>query len=380
MKSPGHALRRLGQSLWLDYLHRGLLRSGELKRLIDADGISGITTNPTIFDKAICETGLYDEDIAQLSTQGLNDHQIYQRLVVADVQAAADLLYPLYEATGHVDGYVSVEVSPALAYDTQGTIRAAEELWSSIGRPNVLIKIPGTREGLPAIEHCLQKGININITLLFSVQRYEEVAWLYIRALESRQVGGLSLEGVASVASFFVSRVDTWVDKELERLVAEGGLGADEAQHLTGRAGIANAKLAYQRFLAIFSHPRFCRLAEMGARVQRPLWASTSTKNPNYSDVMYVEGLIGPDTVNTVPPVTLDAFRDHGETRPTLTEGVDEAQYLIDRLGELGIDIEEVARQLEHQGVELFAQSYEHTISSLARRRQELTRPGLRRG
>ncbi len=369
MKNPGEALRRLGQSLWYDNIHRGLLRSGELERLIREEGIAGVTTNPTIFHKAISQGEEYDHQIRDLAAQGLDEEEIYLELVATDVRWAADVLRPVYEATAGRDGYVSVEVSPALAYDPQGTMAAVEALWRRVQRPNVMIKIPGTREGLLAVEHCLRQGINVNITLLFSVSRYEEVAWAYIRALEARAAAGLPLEGVASVASFFVSRVDTMVDGELE--ARRQGMGP-EVDSLLGRAGMANAKLAYQRFLAIFSHPRFERLAARGGRVQRPLWASTSTKNPRYSDVMYVEGLIGPDTVNTVPQVTLDAFRDHGRVAPTLTQGVEEAWALVERLRGLGIDLEEVAQRLEAQGVELFLQSYQQTLQSLARKRQLL--------
>jgi len=369
MKNPGQALRRLGQSLWYDNIHRGLLRSGELERLVQEDGICGVTTNPTIFDKAISEGQDYDDQIRELAARGLSDEEIYLELVTTDVRWAADVLRPVYESTAGRDGYVSVEVSPALAYDHQGTIAAVEALWQRIGRPNVMIKIPGTKEGLLAIEHCLRQGINVNVTLLFSPSRYEEVAWAYVRALEARAAAGLPLHGVASVASFFVSRVDTLVDQELEARRGQLGPTVDA---LLGKAGIANAKLAYGRFLAISSHPRFRRLAEKGARVQRPLWASTSTKNPNYSDVMYVEGLIGPDTVNTVPQVTLDAFRDHGHVAPTLTMGMEEAQALVERLWELGIDLEEVAHRLEAQGVELFLQSYRRTLASLAQKRQAL--------
>jgi transaldolase len=369
MMNPGEVLRRLGQSLWYDNIHRGLLESGELERLVRDYGIRGVTTNPTIFDKAISEGHHYDRQIEALASQGLTDEEIYTELVVHDVRWAADVLRPVYEASQGEDGYVSVEVSPALAYDAKGTVAAVESLWQRIDRPNVMIKIPGTREGLLAVEQCLRQGININVTLLFSVARYEEVAWAYIRAQEARLASGEPLHRVASVASFFVSRVDTLVDQELE--ARRGELGP-EVDTLLGQTGIVNAKMAYQRFLAIVSHPRFCRLAEMGARPQRLLWASTSTKNPRYSDVMYVEGLIGPHTVNTVPQVTLEAFCHHGRAEVTLTQGVQQARAVVERLRSLGVDLEEVAVRLEAQGVELFLQSYLHTLESLARKRQLL--------
>ncbi len=369
MMNPGEVLLRLGQSLWYDNIHRGLLESGELERLVRDYGIRGVTTNPTIFDKAISEGHHYDRQIEVLASQGLSDEEIYTELVVHDVRWAADVLRPVYEASQGEDGYVSVEVSPALAYDAKGTVAAVEALWRRIDRPNVMIKIPGTREGLLAVEQCLRRGINVNITLLFSVARYEEVAWAYIRALEARLASGEALQRVASVASFFVSRVDTLVDQELEARRGELGPAVDS---LLGRSGIANAKMAYQRFLAIISHPRFRRLAEMGARPQRLLWASTSTKNPRYSDVMYVEGLIGPYTVNTVPQATLEAFCDHGRAEVTITQGLEEARAVVEGLRSLGVELEEVAARLEAQGVELFLQSYLHTLESLARKRQLL--------
>jgi len=370
--SPLHELTRYGQSIWYDNLSRRLLASGELARLVREDGIVGVTSNPTIFDKAITDSEDYDADIARLAADGKDAAAIYEALVVEDVRQAADVLLPVYEATGGRDGYVSLEVSPELARDGEGTVAAVRRLWRLVGRPNLMVKIPGTSEGLPAVEQCLYEGMNINVTLLFSVRRYEEVAWTYIRALERRWKEGMPVNGVASVASFFVSRVDTLTDRLLmERMEAEPS-DKQALQGLLGKAGIANAKLAYQRFQAIFSSERFRALAARGARVQRCLWASTSTKNPAYSDVMYVEGLIGPDTVNTVPQVTLDAFRDHGRVAPTLTEGLDIANSVIGTLAGLGIDIEDVARELEEEGVRLFAESYRRTLSALEEKARRL--------
>lgn len=372
MTSPLHELTRYGQSIWYDNLSRRLLASGELARLVREDGIVGVTSNPTIFDKAITDSEDYDADIARLAADGKYAAAIYEALVVEDVRQAADVLLPVYEATGGRDGYVSLEVSPELARDSEGTVAAVRRLWRLVGRPNLMVKIPGTAEGLPAIEQCLYEGMNINVTLLFSVRRYEEVAWTYIRALERRSKEGMPVNGVASVASFFVSRVDTLTDRLLmERMEAEPS-DKEALQGLLGKAGIANAKLAYQRFQAIFGSERFRALAARGARVQRCLWASTSTKNPAYSDVMYVEGLIGPDTVNTVPQVTLDAFRDHGRVAPTLTEGLDVANSVIDTLAGLGIDIEDVARELEEEGVRLFTESYRRTLSALEEKGRRL--------
>lgn len=372
MSNPLLELRRLGQSVWLDSLGRNLLRSGELARLLRDDGVAGVTSNPAIFEKAIAETEDYDADIARLASRNLDAAAIYDELVVGDVREAADLLMPVYEATRGEDGYVSLEVSPELAHDSNATVAAVRRLWQAVGRPNLMVKIPGTREGIPAIEACLYEGININVTLLFSVRRYEEVAWTYVRALERRVAEGLPVDTVASVASFFVSRVDTLVDRLLEERIAADPALAEQLRSLLGRAGIANAKLAYRRFQQVFSDRRFLALAERGARVQRCLWASTSTKNPAYSDVMYVEGLIGPQTVNTLPQATLEAFRDHGRVSPTLARGVGEAEAVIARLASLGIDIEEVAAQLEVEGVRLFVEAYRRTLAALAEKARRL--------
>nr|WBU15427.1 transaldolase [uncultured bacterium] len=372
MSNPLLELRRLGQSVWLDSLGRNLLRSGELARLLRDDGVAGVTSNPAIFEKAIAETEDYDADIARLASRNLDAAAIYDELVVGDVREAADLLMPVYEATRGEDGYVSLEVSPELAHDSNATVAAVRRLWQAVGRPNLMVKIPGTREGIPAIEACLYEGININVTLLFSVRRYEEVAWTYVRALERRVAEGLPVDTVASVASFFVSRVDTLVDRLLEERIAADPALAEQLRSLLGKAGIANAKLAYRRFQQVFSDRRFLALAERGARVQRCLWASTSTKNPAYSDVMYVEGLIGPQTVNTLPQATLEAFRDHGRVSPTLARGVDEAEAVIARLAYLGIDIEEVAAQLEVEGVRLFVEAYRRTLTALAEKARRL--------
>ena len=334
--------------------------------------MAGVTSNPTIFDKAIGESEDYDADIARLAAQGADAAAIYEALVVEDVRQAADLLLPLYQRSQGEDGYVSLEVSPELAYDPQGTVAAVRRLWQRVGRPNLLVKIPGTAPGLQAIEQCLYEGMNINVTLLFSVRRYREVAWAYIRALERRAAQGLPLQPIASVASFFVSRVDTLVDRLLEERLAADPARGEALRRLLGRAGIANAKLAYHCFQEVFASPRFQALAARGARVQRCLWASTSTKNPAYSDVMYVEGLIGPQTVNTLPQTTLEAFRHHGRVAPTLTQGLDEAGQVVAELAALDIDLEAVAQQLEEEGVRLFAESYRRTLATLAEKAPRL--------
>ncbi len=366
-ESPLTSLERFGQSIWLDYIHRKMTRSGELKTLIEEDGISGLTSNPSIFEKAIGESDTYDDEIHRLVQEGKTAEEIYRRLTIQDVQEAADVLRPVYDQTGGRDGFVSLEVSPHLARDTDGSIQEARTLWGLVDRPNVLIKIPGTVEGIPAIRQCLSEGININITLLFGLPRYLQIVAAYMEAIEELADGGTRLDRVASVASFFLSRIDTLVDGMLEEIPADHPRYA-MAQGLRGQVAVACGKVAYQRYKDLFGSRRFSELATRGARTQRLLWASTSTKNPAYSDVKYVDSLIGADTVNTVPRETLDAYRDHGEPADRLELGVAQANQLLADLDELGIDLERVMLTLEDQGIEKFNQPYDKLIETLRKK------------
>jgi len=356
------ALLELGQSIWLDYLRRGMIRSGELAGLIDT-GLRGMTSNPTIFEQGIAEDDDYDEVLGRLATSGRTDAEIFETVAVEDVRSAADLFRRVYDQTNGGDGFVSIEVSPGLARDTRGSIAEAERLWRAVDRPNVMIKIPGTAEGWPAIEQCLDAGININITLLFSVEHYLKVAEAYLAALEARLARGEPIDRVASVASFFVSRVDTEVDARL------GKIDQPEAKELSGTIGIANARLAYAEFERIRASDRWRRLAEKGAKVQRPLWASTGTKNPAYSDVLYLDALIGRDTINTVPPDTLRKFDDHGTVAPTLAGHEADARARMERLARLGVDFDDVTGVLEDEGIEKFEKSYAALLAAIRRKR-----------
>jgi transaldolase/glucose-6-phosphate isomerase len=370
-KNPLLELQRQGQSVWQDYIRRKQTLSGELERLIDEDGLKGQTSNPTYFEKAISGSQDYDDALRALAQEGRSAGEIYEALAVEDIQAAADLFRPIYDSLGGADGFVSLEVSPDLAHDTQATIEEARRLWAAVNRPNVMIKVPGTPAGMPAIEQLISDGINVNVTLLFSLDAYEQAANAYIAGLERRAAASGDLSRVASVASFFLSRVDTLVDRRLEAVMRETGddAGRAEMETLLGEAAIASAKLAYARFKSIFGTPRFQALREKGARVQRPLWASTGTKNPKYSDVMYVEPLIGPDTVNTMPPATLHAFRDHGIVRPSVEEGLDEATAVLAALADIGIDMDEVTRQLLDDGVKIFANSFHQLLDCISAQR-----------
>jgi transaldolase len=366
--NPLKQLETLGQSIWLDYIRRDLIASGELRRLIEEDGLRGMTSNPSIFEKAITGSHDYDEDIRALSLEKKDVQAIYETLSVRDVQRAADEFRPLYDRTDGEDGYVSLEVNPHLAEDTKGTIDEARRLWNTLSRPNVFIKVPATAEALPAIQQLIGEGINVNATLLFGLPRYRQVADAYIAGLESRTAHGKAVNHVASVASFFVSRIDALVDPLLETLIAQGGKEAELAKKARGQVAIASAKMAYQIYKEIFGNDRFRKLGAQGARVQRLLWASTSTKNPDYSDVKYIEDLIGPDTINTVPLETLDAYRSHGEPKARLEQDVTEAVWILDRLPDLGIRIDEVTQQLEDEGVEKFSQPFDKLMETLAQK------------
>ena len=339
--------------------------------MIDVDGVSGVTSNPSIFEKAIAGSNDYDEAIRKLVEAGEETPAIFESLEVEDIRAAADLFRPIYNSTEGRDGFVSIEVAPTLARDTQGTIAEAHRLWHEVERPNILVKVPGTVEGLPAIERLLGEGVNINITLLFAIERYAEVAWAYIAALEKRAREGKPLDRIASVASFFVSRIDTLADQQLEAKLS-AAKSAEEKQRLEslgGKTAVANAKLAYVKFKEIFASARFQALKQKGARVQRMLWASTGTKNPRYSDTLYVDTLIGPDTINTMPAATLAAYRDHGKPAARIEEGLDDARAVMQQLAQGGIDLAAVTRKLEDQGVESFAKDYEKLLAALAEKR-----------
>ncbi|HET8626622.1 MAG TPA: transaldolase [Thermomicrobiales bacterium] len=367
------ALAKVGQSVWLDFITRELVRKGKLQWMIDEDGLRGMTSNPTIFQKAIAGSDDYDDQLAQLAQQGKNAEQIFEGLAVTDIQEACDHFRPLYDRTNGEDGFVSIEVGPSLAHDTAGTIAEARRLWKKVNRPNVMVKVPGTEEGWPAVEQLIGEGLNINITLLFSLRNHEQVMWRYIAGLEKRAAAGQPLDHIASVASFFVSRVDTLVDKLLEQRIAQAsGAEAETLRGLLGKSAIANAKLAYRNYQRIFSHDRFLNVKAKGARVQRCLWASTSTKNAAYSDVLYVDSLIGPDTVNTLPLATIEAFKDHGTVARTLTEGVEEASATLGALAEAGIDYDAVTKQLEDEGVDAFAKSFDELIAGVEQKRKEL--------
>ena len=358
--------REHGQSPWLDNLKRGWITSGELQKWVDR-GVRGLTSNPTIFAKAIADSSDYDEQFRDLVHRGTSVEESYWKLVTTDIEDALAILRPVYDGSDGLDGFVSVEVAPELARDTEGTFEAATFLHSVIAEPNLYVKIPGTAEGLEAIRRSIAAGRSINVTLLFGLRRYDEVIEAYLSGLEELVAGGGDPHAVVSVASFFVSRVDTLVDRRLEEI------GTDEALALRGRAAIANAQLAYQLFLERFGGERWERLAQAGARVQRPLWASTSTKNPELPDTLYVDALIGPDTVNTMPDGTLEAFEDHGRLARTVDADPGEAQATVDRLSELGVDLEDVAATLEDEGVAAFAKSFDELLGTLGAKAADLT-------
>jgi len=368
--NPIKKLREINESIWLDNLSRNLINSGGLQRLIYEDGITGITSNPTIFQKAISGSKDYDLSLRRFLAEGMRDEkELFLGLAVEDISGAAQLFWPAYLRSGGLDGYVSIEVSPDLANNTEKSVAEAKRLFSAIGRKNILVKVPGTKEGLPAIEELTFEGVNVNVTLLFSVSRYEEVAEAYLRGLEKRVRQGKPVDEVLSVASFFVSRVDTMVDKLLEsRLASAASEGEREKIKSTmGKAAVANAKVAYKKYREFFGSRRFQSLPK--ARVQRILWGSTGTKNPQYSDVKYVDELIGRDSINTLPDATLKAYIDHGQTQVTIDKGIREAEGVFSQLSELGIDIDKVTADLERDGVKLFSDSFFALLKEIAQKR-----------
>jgi len=356
-------LNDLGQAVWLDFIRRSFISSSELQRLVQ-DGLTGVTSNPSIFEAAIAGSGDYDPDIRKLAASGKSVNEIYETLAIEDIRQAADILRPVFDRTLGDDGYVSLEVNPALANDTAATISEASRLFHTLDRPNIMIKIPATPEGIPAIEAAISQGINVNVTLIFSVKHYESAARAFIAGLGKFSTSGGDPSRIASVASVFVSRLDTAVDRQLAEL------GEDSLQ---GKIAVANAKIVYARFKEIFSGERWESLSGQGARVQRPLWASTSTKNPAYSDTLYVDSLIGPHTVNTLPPATLDAFNDHGSPTKTLETGLDEARSNLSRINKIGVDLGAITQALQEDGVRAFAKSFESLMSSIAEKTAKLS-------
>lgn len=371
MSTRLHTLHAAGQSLWLDYIDRVMLGNGDLARRIREDALTGMTSNPTIFEKALAEGAAYDAQLRTIAPSA-SDRDAFFALAATDVRDACDAFRGVYDSSEGVDGYVSLEVSPDLARDAAGTIAEARKLWQQVDRPNLMIKVPGTAEGAVAVQQLIADGINVNVTLLFAIDAHARVIDAYIAGLEQRVAAGLPVNRVSSVASFFVSRVDSAIDKQLETMAISDEAHADALRALQGKAAIANAKLAYRLFTASFSGARWAALAAHGARVQRPLWASTSTKNPAYRDVIYVEELIGTDTVNTLPPATLEAFRDHGEVRASVTEGVADAERALAALEAAGVSLRTVTDRLLAEGLASFEQSFVTLLAGLARKRAAL--------
>ena len=372
--TPIQELGRLGQSVWIDQISRGMIASGELEDLRDA-GVTGLTSNPTIFEKAIGSGTDYDEDLLALAGNDRSTEEMFEAVALDDIRAACDLMRPVYENAGAADGFVSFEVSPHLAHETDETISEAKRLWALIDRPNVMIKVPGTFEGIPAFRALVAEGLNVNVTLLFAVERYEQVANAYIDGLIDYDDRGGDVAGIASVASFFISRVDTAADARIQGLI---DAGKTELQDLLGKTAVANARVAYSRYLDIFGDARFGALRAKGAKEQRCLWASTSTKNPAYNDVLYVQDLIAPNTVNTMPAPTIDAWNDHGDARLILEDGIDSARVTMDRLAAAGISIKEITDQLTVDGVKSFADSYDLLLKNVAGKTARLTAAGAR--
>ncbi len=371
MQTPIEQVHALGQSIWYDNIERRLLEDGELAQLISHGVIRGITSNPTIFNKAIAESNTYDPALFTMAWAGYTAAQIYDRLTIEDIRSAADLFEPLYRATKGGDGYVSLEVSPLLAHDTKATVAEAQRLWKAVDRPNLMVKIPATTEGIPAIRQSIAAGVNVNVTLIFSMARHREVMEAYLCGLEDRLNASLPVDTIASVASFFVSRIDTKADKQIQALLNSKSSRSASASSVLGKIGIANARLAYQQFRTFFSSERFARLKARGARLQRPLWASTSTKNPAYPATMYVDELIGPDTVNTIPPHTLEVFRQQGEVKSSLASGLESASHIFATAGSMGINIDQITQELETEGVQTFTDSFKALLSTIESRRVE---------
>jgi len=374
MPNPLQQLKNYGQSVWYDNIDRTQLISGDFQRLLDEDGVVGVTANPTIFQKSISHSSTYDEQITHLIGEGKGTSDIYEALIIQDIRTVADLLRPIYDRTNMLDGYVSLEVSPDLAHDTDATIAEVRRFWKLVDRPNLLIKIPATPEGIPAVQAALSEGINVNITLIFSIQAYRDVTEAYLSALEERNAAGKDISHIASVASFFVSRVDTLVDKLLDDKIKATSDSAEQQKlhQLQGKAAIANARLVYQDFKKIFSTPRFETLKHSRARVQRPLWASTSTKNPAYRDVLYAEELIGPDTVDTMPLETIENFKDHGRVALTIENNIPQAKAELEMLETVGIHYDAVTQQLLDEGVQKFADSFHQLFQGIEEKKKAI--------
>src|SRR5258708_2959289 len=372
--NPLLQLKVLGQSVWYDNIDRGQLLSGEFKRLLDEDGVSGVTANPTIFQKSISQGQAYDERVKKREKAGKSTSDIYEALSIQDIQTVADMLHTIYEMTGRQDGFVSLEVSPDLAHNTEGTLAEVRRFWKMVNRPNLMIKIPGTPEGIPAVQQALTEGINVNITLIFSIDDYRQVAEAYITALEKRNAAGQDISHIASVASFFVSRVDTLVNKLLEDKIKATNDKTEQQKlkSLEGKAAIANARLVYEDFKHIFGTSRFETLRHSGAHVQRPLWASTSTKNPAYRDVLYAEELIGPNTVDTMPLETVEKFHDHGRVILTVENDLPQARAVFEGLEEVGIHYDQVTKQLQDEGVQKFADSFHELFQGIEQKKQAI--------
>jgi transaldolase len=372
--NPLLQLKPLEQSVWYDNIDRGQLVSGQFKRLLDEDGVSGVTANPTIFQKSISQGQAYDEQVTKLIKAGKSTSDIYEALIIQDIQTVADMLHTIYETTSGQDGFVSLEVSPDLAHNTEGTLAEVRRFWKMVNRPNLMIKIPGTPEGIPAVHQALTEGINVNITLIFSIDDYRQVAEAYISALEERNAAGQDISHIASVASFFVSRVDTLVDKLLEDKIKATNDKTEQQKLklLEGKAAIANARLVYEEFKHIFGTPRFETLRHSGAHVQRPLWASTSTKNPAYRDVLYAEELIGPNTVDTMPLETVEKFRDHGRVILTVENDLPQARAVFEALEQVGIHYDQVTKQLQDEGVQKFADSFHELFQGIEQKKQAI--------
>ncbi|MDI7776394.1 transaldolase [Asticcacaulis sp. EMRT-3] len=365
MTSRLQHLSDAGQAVWLDFLDRGFLKSGGFQKLIDEDGLSGVTSNPSIFEKAMGHGHNYDEAFDALARdRGLKTIDIYEHLAIVDIQTAADMLRPVYNRLKGLDGYVSLEVSPYLAHDTEGTITEARRLWAAVNRPNLMIKVPGTEAGVPAIQSLIADGINVNVTLLFSLAAYQAVAEAFLAGLEARVAKGQGVSRIASVASMFVSRIDTQIDEKI------AAMDNPEAKALAGKVAIANAKLAYAHYQTLIASDRWHELAAKNAMPQRLLWASTGTKNPDYSDVLYVDQLIGPDTVNTMPQKTMDAFRDHGTVAQTLTANMDDARSVIDKAAKAGLDLDGVTANLVTDGVKSFSEAFDTLLGALNDKRK----------